>query len=175
MRVIAGTLGGRLFQSPKGHRTHPMSEKARGAIFNALGDIEGLTFLDAYAGSGAVAIEAISRGAKAGVAIDIDVTAWKTIVANVNDLGIEKSINVVRAGVTSWSTANPDVTFDLIFADPPYDALKLTALRVLPKHLKSSGIFILSWPGNQAAPDFDELTLLTNKQLGDIQLFFYRR
>lgn len=61
MRIISGIYGGRTIQSPSGHKTHPMSEKMRGAIFNALGDIKGLSFLDAYGGSGAVALEAISR------------------------------------------------------------------------------------------------------------------
>ncbi len=54
MRVISGFLGGRNFESPHGHRTHPMSEKVRGAIFGALGDIKGLTVLDAFSGSGRI-------------------------------------------------------------------------------------------------------------------------
>ena len=53
MRVISGWLGGRIFESPHGHRTHPMSDKIRGAVFGVLGDIKGLTVLDAFAGSGA--------------------------------------------------------------------------------------------------------------------------
>lgn len=174
MRVIAGSLGGRIFQSPKGHRTHPMSEKARGAIFNALGDIEGLTFLDAYAGSGALSIEAVSRGAEEGVAVDIDMAAWKTMVANLDELGIGKTVSVARMGVNSWSAAHPDDKFDLIFADPPYDDIKLKALVRLAGHVVEHGIFVLSWPGNQDAPELDSLTLVSNKPLGDIQLFFYR-
>ena len=62
MRIIAGSLGGRVFKAPSGHRTHPMSEKIRGAIFNALGDISDLTVLDAFTGSGALCFEAVSRG-----------------------------------------------------------------------------------------------------------------
>lgn len=175
MRVISGILGGRIFQSPKGHRTHPMSEKARGAIFNVLGDIDGLTFLDAYAGSGALSIEAISRGAKSGVAIDIDVTAWKTIVANCDELSIGKTVQAVRAGVTSWSSENPDVTFDLVFADPPYDDIKPDALNTLVAHVKEGGIYILSWPGAKQPPELSGVSAVADKQLGDIQLLFYRR
>lgn len=63
LRVISGSLGGRLINSPPGNKTHPMSEKMRGAIFNILGNIEGLDVLDAYSGSGAIALEAISRKA----------------------------------------------------------------------------------------------------------------
>ena len=83
MRVVSGSLGGRLFDSPRTHRTHPMSEKARGALFNTLGDIHGLRILDAYAGSGAITIEAESRGAQHVTAIDIDVEAIRTIASNV--------------------------------------------------------------------------------------------
>jgi 16S rRNA (guanine966-N2)-methyltransferase len=61
MRIIAGELKGRNIQEPYGHRTHPMSEKVRGAVFNALGDIEGLAVLDAFAGTGALSFEAVIK------------------------------------------------------------------------------------------------------------------
>ena len=63
MKVVAGSRGGRNFASPHNNRTHPMSDKVRGALFNALGDLDGLSVLDAYAGSGACSLEAASRGA----------------------------------------------------------------------------------------------------------------
>ena len=119
MRVIAGRLGGRVFESPRGHRTHPMSEKARGAIFNALGDVEGLTFLDAYAGSGAVAIEAISRGATSALAIDVDIDAVKAISANVEALGRLDSMTVLRKNISGWARNNQAEQFDIVVADPP--------------------------------------------------------
>src|SRR3954471_4420017 len=99
MRIIAGNLKGREFKSPHGHRTHPMSDKMRGALFNVLGDIEGLTFLDAYAGSGALAFEAISRGAKDVVAVDKESAAQKTMSANVKDLKLDKKVKLVKANV----------------------------------------------------------------------------
>jgi 16S rRNA (guanine966-N2)-methyltransferase len=80
MRVIAGFLGGRNFDSPGGHRTHPMSDKVRGAVFGVLGDIKGLSVLDAFAGSGALSIEAVSRGAKYAVAIDVDKRAHAVMI-----------------------------------------------------------------------------------------------
>lgn len=175
MRVIAGALGGRIFQSPKGHKTHPMSEKARGAIFNALGDIDGLTFLDAYAGSGALAIEAISRGAASGVAVDADINAWKTIVANFAELGIGRAVVAVRSNITTWSSEHENDQFDLIFADPPYDDIKLPALQLITRHLKASGIFVVSWPGKIEPPFLDGLVQVAQKPLGDIQLVFYRQ
>lgn len=175
MRVIAGTFGGRLFASPQGHRTHPMSEKARGAIFNALGDIGGLTFLDAYAGSGALSIEAVSRGASGGVTIDSDLTAWKTIVTNLKSFRIDKIVKVAQMNVTSWSQINTERLFDLVFADPPYDDIKPDAITVVAGHTKPKGIFTLSWPGGQDLPLFDGFDLVSEKPLGDIKLGFYRR
>lgn len=106
MRVIAGTLGGRLFASPNGHRTHPMSDKMRGALFNILGDISGLRVLDAFAGSGALSFEAISRGAAVVVAIERDRRAQQTIVENVDSLGIADEIQVVRANAKAWLRKN---------------------------------------------------------------------
>ena len=88
MRVVAGFLGGQIFESPHGHRTHPMSEKVRGAIFSALGDIKGLNVLDAFSGSGALAIEAISRGAKTATAVEVDKRAHQVIQDNLKKLNI---------------------------------------------------------------------------------------
>src|SRR5688500_6254990 len=106
MRIITGYLGGRNFNSPRGHRTHPMSDKARGALFNALGDIEGLTVLDAFAGSGALSFEAISRGAVSATAIDIDKAAYEAIQANVESLGLEDKVTVLRKNIGGWSRNN---------------------------------------------------------------------
>ena len=75
MRIIAGTLKGQQFQTPHSHKTHPMGDKIRGALFNVLGDIEGLSFLDAFSGSGALAFEAASRGAASVLASGAGVVA----------------------------------------------------------------------------------------------------
>lgn len=175
MRVIAGRLGGRTFDSPNGHRTHPMSEKARGALFNALGDIEGLTLLDAFAGSGAVGIEAISRGAGSVVFVERDVAAVRTIQHNVQLLGIEDMVHVAAQGVTSWSETHASDVFDIVVADPPYDDIRLGPLERLVAHAKADGLFVLSWPGSASVPEFSALTELKTKSLGDIQLVFYRK
>ena len=103
MRIISGTLGGRHFDAPNGNKTHPMSDKARGGLFNALGDIKGLTVLDAFAGSGALSFEAISRGAKNAIAIDIDRSAITSVVKSAKELGVEDKIKTVRANASGWS------------------------------------------------------------------------
>jgi 16S rRNA (guanine966-N2)-methyltransferase len=176
MRVIAGEFGGRQFDAPKGHRTHPMSEKARGGLFGALGDIEDLTILDAFAGSGALSFEALSRGAKHVTAIDVDMNAHKTIQANAKTLGLGPDrIKIIRANCSGWSDNNPDAEFDLVFAAPPYDDLQLTAVSKMIPHTKDGGIFILDWPGKTELPQLDGLKLLDNKNYGDAQLAFYRK
>lgn len=175
MRVIAGKLGGQNFNSPRGHRTHPMSEKARGAIFGVLGDIYGLTVLDAFAGSGALAIEAISRGAKRAVAVEMDKTAQKINSENITELGIEDRIKSTRASVKAWSTRHQSETFDLILADPPYDNIPYRDLRSLPRHLSDNGTLVLSWPGKSKTITFDGLQIVQTKIYGDAQLVFYQK
>ncbi|QQS18415.1 RsmD family RNA methyltransferase [Candidatus Saccharibacteria bacterium] len=175
MRVIAGQLGGRMFESPLGHRTHPMSEKARGAIFNALGDVEGLTFLDAYSGSGAIAVEAMSRGAASALAIEVDIEAVKTISANVKALGLEEYVQVLRKNISGWSRNNQNRQFDIVVADPPYDDIRPNVLERLLQHVKPGGIYVLSWPGKEKVREFATAEVVAHKPLGDIQLVFYRK
>src|SRR3990167_3157541 len=100
MRIISGYLKGRQFEGPKGHRTHPMSEKARGGLFNTLGNIDDLTLLDAFAGSGALSFEAISRGAKHVTAIDIDRSAINSVVKGAKELGIDDKLHAIRANAS---------------------------------------------------------------------------
>lgn len=174
MRIIAGRLGGRNFDGPRGRRTHPMSEKARGGLFSALGDIESLTVLDAFAGSGAISFEAISRGADVVTAVEIDKKTHQTLVKNAHTLQLELKIKNIRANVSAWSDKNPDQKFDIIICDPPYDDLKLALLQKLAKHLVQNGVYVLSWPGKLELPAFQDLKLVKSKNYGDNQLVFYK-
>lgn len=176
MRIIAGTLGGRSLHEPHGHRTHPMSEKIRGALFNALGDIEGLTFLDAFAGSGALSFESISRGAGGVTAIDIDKKAVQAMKQSAKELGVEGKIKVTRANVSSWSENNPNARFDIVLLDPPYDEIKPALLEKLASHAAEGGIIAISFPPNSdsSLPTANS-QLLTAKSYGDAQLAFYRK
>lgn len=175
MRVIAGALGGRQFDSPHGQRTHPMSERVRGGLFNPLGNIEGLTVLDAFAGSGALSVEAASRGAAHVTAIDIDNKAVRTIKSNIESLGLQNKIKAIHVSCVAWSNNNPGLQFDLIFAAPPYDDLKLTLLQKLTRHVKGGGIYVLDWPGKLEAPELAGLDMIKQSNYGDSQLVFYRK
>lgn len=175
MRVVAGYLGGRTFSSPAGHKTHPMSERARGALFNTLGDISSLTVLDAFAGTGALCIEAISRGALRATAIDIDKNATTTISENTKNLGISEKVKVIRANATGWSDQNPDLRFDLLFLDPPYNDIRPSSIIRMAEHVEVDGIAVLSLPPDVVVRlplGFQELSL---KSYGDNTLRFFRR
>ena len=174
MRVIAGQLRGRVIADPKGHRTHPMSEKIRGALFNALGDIEGLTVLDAFTGTGAVAIEAISRGAQKVTAIDYDKEAFLCASGNVKSLKLENVIMLLKVNAKSWSNNNQDKLYDVVVADPPFNEVNDTLLEKMHRHIKPNGIFVLSVPADYTPRSGHKLTLIAEKSYGDAKLYFYR-
>jgi 16S rRNA (guanine966-N2)-methyltransferase len=175
MRIVAGSLKGRIFGQPHGHHTHPMAEKVRGALFNTLGDIEGLTILDAFTGSGALCFEAISRGAKNAVAIERDPAVQKVVKQSIAELGLEKQMHIVRASAGGWSDNNPDGQFDIVILAPPYDDLQPNLLQKLTRHIKKGGILVLDYPGKQEPPNFENLQELRKKDYGDAQLVFYRK
>lgn len=176
MRVIAGNLKGREIKSPSGHKTHPMSDKVRGALFNILGDIEGLNFLDIFAGSGALSIEAISRGAKSAIAIDVDRVAYGAIGQNIEALGLKKQIKAVRAHASGWSARNTEQKFDVLLFDPPYNDLQINLVeRLIKLHLKPGAVAVLSFPGNFKAENLANTEIVSDKNYGDAQLVFYRK
>ncbi len=175
MRIISGRLGGRQFAAPKGQRTHPMSDRVRGGLFNALGDITGLSVLDAFAGSGALSFEAISRGAAHATAIDIDKNAHQTLIENAQQLSLGADIKAIRANASGWSDNNPNLIFDLVFIAPPYDDLQPSLLQKLARHVKPSGLYVLDWPGKLESPKFHGLEPIKEQDYGDSKLVFYRK
>jgi 16S rRNA (guanine966-N2)-methyltransferase len=120
MRVIAGTYGGRVLIAPKGRNTRPTSDRVREAVFSILGDLRGARVLDLFAGSGALAIEALSRGAGAATLVDSADAAIDAIRRNLQALGI--TAEVVRRPALQWLEAarKHERQYDLVFLDPPY-------------------------------------------------------
>lgn len=175
MRVIAGRLGGRVFDSPRNFKTHPMSDKARGALFNVLGDLSGLTVLDAFAGSGALSFEAVSRGATSALAIDNDRSAQKVIAHNIARLELKAAVKLVKASANAWLQTNPNAQFDIVLCDPPYNDLQPNLLRRLAAAVKPGGLYVLSWPSGQEALVIEGLTQIELHSYGDASLVFYRR
>ena len=124
MRVVAGTLGGRSLATPRGKGTRPTSGLIRGAIFNSL-DARGLLHnarvADLFAGSGALGIEALSRGAERVVFVESDRAAADVIDANLKTLGLgPPAAKTTRSTVERWAGGDPG-PLDLVLADPPYE------------------------------------------------------
>jgi 16S rRNA (guanine966-N2)-methyltransferase len=118
VRVIAGQFRGRRLQAPAGARTRPTADRVREALFSMLGDLSGVRVLDLYAGSGALGIEALSRGAAFAVFVERDARAAATIKRNLEALGAEAE---VRRQDALRFLASGEGPFDLVFCDPPYD------------------------------------------------------
>ncbi len=122
MRVIAGELGGQRLVAPRGWRVRPTSDRVREAIFSALGArVGGARVLDLFCGTGALAIEALSRGAASAVLVDRDTRA---ALGNVERLGLGERAELVRSDVSRWLTGRSEEAgeprFDLVFVDAPY-------------------------------------------------------
>ena len=118
MRVIGGYLGGRPLLAPKGWKVRPTPARVREAVFSALGEIEGALVADLYAGTGAMAIEAVSRGAERAVLVDRET---RPAEGNVRHLELADRCEVVRADVPTWVAMQAgDERFDFVFLDPPY-------------------------------------------------------
>lgn len=122
-RIIGGSAGGRRISAPRGSQTRPTTDRVREALFSAVeawcGPLQGLRFLDLYAGSGAVGLEAWSRGAGIVTLVESDRRTASLIAANARQLGFPKA-NVIAAAVASALTAPPAAPYDVVFSDPPY-------------------------------------------------------
>lgn len=137
-RIIGGSARGRRLKAPTGERTRPTSDRVREALFSSLdaelGSIAGLRFLDLYAGSGAVGLEARSRGADAVTLVEHDRRTTMLIRDNLRTLGFSQ-VEVVAGAVARVLAGSPSAPYDVVFLDPPYDLsaddvlADLTALR----------------------------------------------
>jgi 16S rRNA (guanine966-N2)-methyltransferase len=119
MRIVAGELRGRRLTAPRGVRTRPTADRVREALFSMLGDVSGARVLDLYAGSGALGIEALSRGAESAVFVERDPRAVAAIERNLASMGLEEE--VVKKDAVRF-LARTEGMFDLVFCDPPYDS-----------------------------------------------------
>ena len=123
MRIIAGSLRSRTLQAPAGLATRPTSDRLRETLFNVLAPrVQAGALLDLYAGSGAVGIEALSRGAERVTFVERAPAALKVLRANLDKLGIATGVRVVSGAVGTFLRKDQAEKFDMIFLDPPYDA-----------------------------------------------------
>ena len=121
MRVVAGRLGGRRLRTVAGRETRPTSDRVREALFGILGGrVEGARVLDLFAGTGALAIEALSRGAASAVLVEQAAPAVEVIRANLDALGLAGAARVRRTRAETYLRTQRDGPFDLVLLDPPY-------------------------------------------------------
>lgn len=171
MRVVAGTLGGRRLAVPPGREVRPTSDRVREALFSSLGPLDGARVLDLFAGSGALAIEALSRGASSAVLVERDARAAATIRANLEalELAEPRVTLVVRPAAAALSTAlTRGDAYDLVFLDPPYrqapDLGPDLAAALAP--LLSAGARVVTESDHRAPLDLP-LTVTHERRYGD--------
>jgi 16S rRNA (guanine966-N2)-methyltransferase len=177
MRVIAGELKGQRLVAPKGWKVRPTSDRVREAIFSTLGDrVEGAAVLDLYCGTGALAIEALSRGAERAVLVDRDT---RPALGNVQRLGLGDRAELVRADVGRWlgevSSASFAGNFDLVFIDAPYKLADRVARDLnihLPKLLSSGGRAVVE-SGARRPLRIDALEPLRQRRYGAADVSIY--
>ncbi|HET9163748.1 MAG TPA: RsmD family RNA methyltransferase [Solirubrobacterales bacterium] len=201
MRVIAGELKGQRLVAPRGWRVRPTSDRVREAVFSALGNIGGARVLDLYCGTGALAIEALSRGAASAVLVDRDT---RPALGNVERLGLGGRSELVRSDVSRWLESQavgegdepfpgnsrergprkgsspspmPVGRFDLVFVDAPYrlaDRVGQALNTHLPSLLAEGGRAVIE-SGARSPLRIDSLEPLRQRRYGATEISFYRR
>ncbi|AFM42547.1 RNA methyltransferase, RsmD family [Desulfosporosinus acidiphilus SJ4] len=146
MRIIAGEMRGRILKAVEGMMTRPTSDKVKGAIFNVLGDrVQDARVLDLFSGTGNLAFEALSRGAREAVLVEKSHNAHNVIRENMDRLGIGSKTKVLLVDAFKYLENNPDEVFNLIFLDPPYHkdlAAKSLAVLSCSSNLETNGVII---------------------------------
>jgi 16S rRNA (guanine966-N2)-methyltransferase len=151
-----------------------MSEKIRGGLFNVLGDIEGLTLLDCYAGTGAISFEAISRGVESAILVESDNKAQQSILSNIKSLDIESKIKLFKTTVKIFENSYLG-EFDLVICDPPFDyPIDVDMITKLEKFVNKGGLVILSLPVGSSDIHFEKLSVIKEKIYTDARLVFFR-
>jgi 16S rRNA (guanine(966)-N(2))-methyltransferase RsmD len=176
MRVIAGTHKGQRLAAPRRGSTRPTADRVREALFSVLASVEGERVLDLYAGSGALGIEALSRGAAEATLVDSDVAAIAAAHRNVERLGLDR-VRVVRSDAARFlkSAARRGERWDLAFCDPPYrlaHRLGRDLDALLPSVLAKEGRIVCESSIRQ--PLRLTLPLITERRYGDTLICIYR-
>ena len=172
MRVVAGELGGRSLVAPRGWKVRPTSDRIREAVFSALGDVAGARVLELYCGTGALSIEALSRGAATATMVDSDTRA---ALGNVRNLGLDERVELVRSDVLRWLGSGPAGGYDLVFLDPPYrlaDRLGPELDKHLERLLARGGRVIAESPARRPLR-LPSLVSLRERRYGNAEVDFF--
>jgi len=177
VRIVAGSHGGRVLRAPAGAKTRPTSEKVRQALFNILGSVDGAHVLDVFAGSGAMGIEALSRGAASATFIDAAKPALVAIRGNLADLGLTARATVLAGDAVKLVALPPAVPYSLVFVDPPYRTdLATRAVLALPAaHLAEGATIVIEHDRRNAPPErLGSLLRTDERRYGDTVVSFYQ-
>jgi 16S rRNA (guanine(966)-N(2))-methyltransferase RsmD len=181
-RIVAGRHGGRRLVVPPGVATRPTSDRVREALFSTLEsmtELAGSRFADLYAGSGAVGLEAASRGAAAVLLVESDARAARTVRTNIATLGLAGTCVLSTAKVSTILATPPATPYDVVFADPPYSVAEAeisALLAALVPWLAQDGIAVLERSTRSAEPStVDTLPLDRTKRYGETVLHYFRR
>jgi 16S rRNA (guanine966-N2)-methyltransferase len=154
-----------------------MGERVRNGMFNRIAsEIEGSDVLDAFAGTGAIGLEAVSRGARHVTFVERDKIALKILAKNIISLGAEAQAEIVRTSVNNWIETKKESMYDIIFADPPYNDLQLSTVSKLFSLLKPNGLMVLSHTGRGEVPNLENgIVVVDNRSYGNAHLTSFRR
>lgn len=173
MRIIGGQAKGRQLRAPKGTGTRPTADRVREAMFSiitARRDLTGSEVLDLFAGSGALSLEAVSRGAEQAVLVDQASGAVGAIEDNVARLGYASRCALIQSSVDRALTRlqQQERRFDLVFVDPPYASDPWPLLAVLPSLVRPGGLVVIEHEGVQTPPQqHAPFELLVSRRYGD--------
>jgi 16S rRNA (guanine966-N2)-methyltransferase len=175
MRIIAGTHRGQRLHTPKGLETRPTGDRVREAAFNLIGPIDGATVLDLFAGSGAMGLEALSRGAERAVFVESDRAATRAIAQNLDKLGLRGTVLQQDAVRALQGEAQAGRRYDLVLVDPPYEMypdLQPALARTLPRVLADDGLLVVETDA-RAEPELP-LALRTSRKYGRARLTLFQ-
>jgi 16S rRNA (guanine966-N2)-methyltransferase len=172
VRIIAGTRRGHTISAPKGLEIRPTSDRVRENVFNIVGPwVEGARVLDLYAGSGAMGLEALSRGAEAAVFVESNPEAVRAIERNLDKLRLTGARVVRHAALTGLGQeVGAGRKYDLVLADPPYDMTDYHSLsRYLPRVLADDGLLVLETAA-KSEPELPGLAVRTSRKYGSTRI-----
>ena len=178
MRIVAGTRKGARIFAPRGMDTRPTGDRVREAVFNLVGPVDGAIVLDLYAGSGAMGLEALSRGAASAVFVETDRDACGTIKRNLDKLGLdgaEIACSDTLRFLAAESSRPKRGRFDLILVDPPYDVVESLAVRLalyLPAVLAENGLVVLESSARDE-PGLPPLEQRTSRRYGSARVTLF--
>ncbi|MBO4897295.1 MAG: 16S rRNA (guanine(966)-N(2))-methyltransferase RsmD [Clostridia bacterium] len=169
MRVISGTARGRKLISPEGMETRPTSDRVKESVFNIISpDIRGAHVLDLFAGSGALGIEALSRGAETAVFVENSFTAQKVLKKNIELTHFEDRCEVFEVGFEKFLNSASE-KFDIVFLDPPYKSgyyEKALGLLLALELLSDDGIVVAEYEYGQSLPIVSGFVVLKDRKYG---------